>query len=788
MKKSLILLLLVTAVLNLWAQDAPTVTTDTRYARGATMAFGRASFKINNNNALSERGFCWSDTNSEPTVDDNKSTDYISNSGLIFKMTGLTPATKYYVRAYAKGKNGAIGYGNVIKIYTLPQGNITWDYDNGGSSDENNRINDAVGSCVNYWNNLTNITGLNLSVHYGAQTPTADCSYGGWMRIGPNASYQKTGTVMHEALHAIGVGTHGIWNNSDSPLRAGAGTGTWLGNRATEFIRFWDNSTTATINGDGTHAWPYCINGAHEDDGSENLYTANSLLAQALGEDGLPCSSARSFGSPHYAFDQEDTIKYYIKNEDESYGLFNSYLVETSDHKLQWQKLSATEATATDAAAWYITFTPNNQYYQFRNAATGYYITYTGSGTSGIFTKNTTPSDAQDFHLLRSRVDVTSSTGSTVCPERGYWILHPNNSTATPPALAAVANGKVSTSSFNIKNDAKSQRWLLLTAAQAANMENTGLTSAREAFTEKYNLFSELCNTPHAELQEGADNEFVQTLNTLSQTAANANSVTELTELTEQIQTAGMLYLTQVYATDLEKPFDLTFLLVNPTLASNANGWSLSAGGVWNYQEVEYYQQSVNVVQTVKSMPLGTYQATVQGFQRPGSYTNVYNDYVAGNNNIGARIYIDNVSKGSAKLMNIMSDRSKTSLHSDDKKMNDGTYIPNTMASAAAHFKKGYYNNKTEYYKATAGDLKIVISASDNTGNSYWTIFTNFGLYYLGPLTREEIENNLAGLAEIHSATTEAEIYNLNGMRVGHDASTLAPGIYLQNGRKFTIK
>jgi len=56
------------------------------------------------------------------------------------------------------------------------------------------------------------------------------------MRVGANASYQQPGTIMHEALHGIGVGTHGIWWNGE--MRSGGDRGDWLGGRVTEALRF----------------------------------------------------------------------------------------------------------------------------------------------------------------------------------------------------------------------------------------------------------------------------------------------------------------------------------------------------------------------------------------------------------------------------------------------------------------------------------------------------------------------------------------------------------------------
>ena len=46
--------------------------------------------------------------------------------------------------------------------------------------------------------------------------------------------------------------------------------------------------TRQHLTGDHIHFWPYGINGAHEDDGSDALYIIQSLIVQALGEDGLP--------------------------------------------------------------------------------------------------------------------------------------------------------------------------------------------------------------------------------------------------------------------------------------------------------------------------------------------------------------------------------------------------------------------------------------------------------------------------------------------------------------------
>lgn len=451
---------------------APEVITHGYVARGSTMALGRSTVNGVSTSNLLEQGFCWS-TSPNPTVLDNRSSKYHTQNGQIYLMENLEPSTIYYVRAYAISKSYAVGYGEVVKVITLPAGKVIWSYDNGADAAANARINAAVEDAVYYMNTWTSINGLHANVHYGSGTPTADCSYGGWMRVGPNASYQRTGTILHELGHAIGVGTHSVWNGGSTPMREGNGTGYWTGERATAAVRFFDNNTTSRLNGDGTHMWPYGVNGAHEDTGSAMLYISNTAIYQALGEDGLPPTGG--FCTPAYVFEQEDTIKYYIKSEHQNYGLYTSYLVQNEKGHLVWQTLTASEALANENAAWYITFNPVNCYYQLRNAATGAYMTYAATGANGIRTVVKAEAGAnENFHLMRSRIDVKIGSGNDAMNVRGYWIIHPENK-SNPATLVAASNGAVSTASFNLGNNVAIQRWLLLSGDEVTQFEGAYL-------------------------------------------------------------------------------------------------------------------------------------------------------------------------------------------------------------------------------------------------------------------------------------------------------------------------
>ena len=353
----------------------PTITyTDKRYARGSVMAFGRFTYNINGAE-LREAGFCYS-TEKNPTVLDQRSTRYVENNGRIYIMENMKPATVYYARPYVMTEGCQVAYGDEIKIVTLPKANISWSWNNGGSAEENARISEAMRHGIeDIWGKLMSTQGFHLSGNYGSGTPTADCSYGGWMRVGPNTSYQRTGTILHEAAHGVGVGTHGTWGTL-------LVNGSWTGPRANSVLQFWDNNTTARMSGDSQHMWPYGINGAHEDNGSDALYMIQTLIIQGMHEDGLSPTSG-CFALPAYTFEHDDEVKYYIKNESASFGLATSYLT-VEGGALKWREATSVDVADDDSFAWYLSFDPVTQYYSFRNAGTGQYITYSNSSFKTI--------------------------------------------------------------------------------------------------------------------------------------------------------------------------------------------------------------------------------------------------------------------------------------------------------------------------------------------------------------------------------------------------------------------
>lgn len=771
-----VLAMLAVMSLRVFAGDI-TVTTDKRFARGATMAFGRMTVTGSD---IRETGFCWAET-PEPTVDDNKTVKYLSKNGKIYWLQNLNPSTLYYMRAYAIGNDGTAHYGQVIRFYTIPMGRIEYTIRDGGPDDARNRIANATKSAIDWWNNLTSITGFSTSVGYEAGVNTADCSYGGCVRVGPNASYQRTGTILHELLHGVGVIPWADTEWSRHNLRAsvngdGYGTGAWLGDRVTEVVRFLENNNSARLNGDYQHLWPYGINGAHEDDGSEVLYIGNSLVCQALGEDGLQ-HTVSSFARPYHAFNHEEGRKYYIKNESVDCGLYDSYLMVAANGALAWKKMSAEEAAGNDSAAWTITFTPQNQYYQLKNVSTGRYMSYASPGPGGIATSAVAvPATAEDFQLMRGRNDIYA--GMARLSNRGYWIVHPE-SNWTPNCLQAAPGGATAAATFNISNSAESQRWLILSADDIDEVSTASVKGIKSEIENSISELERLVAVPHIENVAGLDADMATVVERAREVVGSSDDMAELESARDGLREAVGTFLNSVAAKSADEPFDLTYMMANPGFETT-DGWAVSP--VVNYSCGEFYSKAFDMNQVLAGMPAGTYSLRVKGFQRPGSASDVWAKYSAGQSKVTAFMYLGSAVK---RLSNICAGASGSRLGGSESAVGaPAMYIPNDMQSASIYFSKGMYENEVVYDNPNkGGSLKLGIRSA-SMPDKYWCIFDDFRLYFYG----KESSTSL-GIDDVDAgrACRSSGIYSLDGRLVGSDASAferLPKGIYIVNGMK----
>lgn len=778
---------LANAVLNFRIANSkgtvPTVVSEKRFTRGVSNIYARSKVSGVATSKILEQGYCWS-TENNPTVFDNRTTDYLESNGTVYKISGLTPATIYYIRAYAITTDYAVGYGDVLKVITIPRGGITYYYERNAPTEEvNNRIEAAVKSAVEAWNEQTSIQGFSTSVHYGATTATADCSYGGWMRIGPNVGNQQTGTVMHEMAHGVGVGTHSVWNATDSPMRSGEGTGYWLGERANEVVKFWKNDETAMLNGDKTHMWPYGVNGENEDDGSEVLYTANGQIVQALGEDGLP--PAGGFGTPAFSFDYAEGVKYYLKNEDEERGLLTSFLTTSEDGTLSWTEISTGEVTQHDEAAWTIMFNPATCYYQFRNVGTGQYLTYDDAKSMKFCTEEVaTPSDAQNLHLMRGRVDVT--IGNSPEAFRGYWIVRPEKA-LNPHTLGTMTKGRVLATSFDLKNTASAQRWLILSADEVNTLESTIAAENRQQLQSLLDAVKQLPSVPHKEISAGADAALAEAISSAETLLADAKSTSNtLFDGVEALRSSAVSFLAAATPVDAKQPFDVTFLL---------NSADLSDLSAWKDTPEETsdgcasFSSTFNFYQTATNLPAGTYAFTAQAFQRVGDAKTAYKNYVNGEAGITATIYAGTKSN-ELMAQGVGAQTEKRASKDTRVATSPSLYVPSNLASAVKYFADSLYTNKVVTKVATTGSSLTVGFRNNTEVTSGWCAFGYLGLKFYGTLSEDDATT---GIHQTQTATADEplNVYTLSGIRVRSNVKSLQglqPGLYIVNGKKTLVK
>lgn len=778
-KKFLMALVLacgISSTMPVFAADASVVTNKV-WLSGATHIFGRMTVS-GITSGIKSQGFCYSETHERPTIDDQTCTAYLSNNGNIYRLSDLTPSTVYYIRAYVQKTNGDVIYGDPVKAITRPKGGVSYGIRDGFPADALTRIQSASKQAIDLWNEYTGIKGLYVSIGYGADTPTADCSYGGWMRVGPNSSNQKTGTLLHEMLHAIGVGTHATWYGP-SFLRANSTSGYWLGTRTTRALRFWDNNPTEQLNGDGTHMWPYGINGAHEDAGTEVLYIGNSVLAEALGEDGLAPTNSQ-FAIPAYVFEQDDNAKYYIKNE--SYGLGAKFLSATSAGNLYWGEMTSEEALANDNAAWYVTFDPVTCYYSLKNVATGRYLSYYSTGSNGMRTKAVNaPTATEKFHFLPSSVEVATINGES---RSAYWLAYVNSNTAS--CLTAQNNKtQLSVENLSFAQNAGAQRWLLLNA-QEVSVLGESFRPALDKFNEKMVKWEALLQVPHTELTEGADAEFKAALEQLAEKTQGA-SADELDAVAIEAENAARTFLAKVQATDPKQPFDITFFVKNANLTST-DGWTANnstALPTINYSCGEFYERNLDMTQRLDYMPKGMYEMRVQGFQRPGAIGAVSSNYAGGQNDVNAFIYFTNV-RNKQLIYNIMQGAQDQKIGKGKESVVGVQYVPNDMESASAYFEKGLYENVYQFSQSAKKALTLGFKGT-NSASSNWTIFSNIRLYYYG------LQIPTTGIVDIKAEESvhNQGVYTLSGQLVRKNSDSLIglpSGIYIVDGKKIVVK
>ena len=455
---------------------APEVTrTVTVVPTGATEALMRANMSGSN---ILERGVCWSKEHN-PTVLNDRTTEYFYLNGNIYHITGLKPATVYYLRPYVMNNTYTVAYGDEVKIVTHPKGNCVGTWDNGAPTEAaNQRCITAINQTIEYFNEWTGIRGFTLSGHYGASTATADCSYGGWMRIGPNEGNQAIGTVIHETGHGVGVGTSSRW--WDSNYRTAEKY--WRGRETTTMYQFLENqlgNSNYFMKADDTHAWganatyDWFVNGADKDTHLPLQYIGGCVLLHSYFVDGLCPTSSHPNGVPSYTYNYDEDSVYYLMCKDPERGLDAGLLSMKESYTLKRAAISMClndQEEIPAEAAWKLEFDPSSCLYALRHVATGTYLSHALS-SSMQFKNLSSPTTNEQFQLIPDHTDVTLTNNGASITTHGYWMTWYNSENKAFTAHTTSATGYCTVGTFDASPDATLQQWIILTESQVRQLK-----------------------------------------------------------------------------------------------------------------------------------------------------------------------------------------------------------------------------------------------------------------------------------------------------------------------------
>lgn len=240
----------------------------------------------------------------------------------------------------------------------------------------------------------------------------------------------------------------------------------------------------------------------------------------------------------------------------------------------------------------------------------------------------------------------------------------------------------------------------------------------------------------YSETTSGATTTLTSSVAAADEAVNAATTAEAIAEQVTALKAAGKTFIGGVRS-DGAHPFDITFLITNPSFDNNdATGWTANpAPGFQSFTNCEYYfanTRTFDINQTLTGMPKGNYELKVQAFQRPGWFEAVYNAYKAGTNKVTSVIYIN---EGQTTIKNLVSEGATDAEHQwakgNDSHLEGGTeYFANSMQGAAAAFAAGHYWNSV--LTAVEGDLKFGFKTTSESVDGDWTIFDNFQLYYYG--------------------------------------------------------
>lgn len=252
----------------------------------------------------------------------------------------------------------------------------------------------------------------------------------------------------------------------------------------------------------------------------------------------------------------------------------------------------------------------------------------------------------------------------------------------------------------------------------------------------------------------------------------------------------------------LESPVDATIYLSNPGFNQREDvetAWSMDGFQVAfrganrpNFVAESYVGMDPSeaplhdMSQMVVGLPAGVYVLSCNGYYRYGE--NIHQVETEQIQN--AIMYVD---LNEVKLPNILRESFKAPGEGENRSdsLNTVTYqIPNSPDQAGNYFKSNLYPVNLVFATDGSIDLPIGVTKYEVLHQGEWVVVDNFRLTAYGNNTTVDAVNGVVdGIENVIEIPVERaadnRIFNMQGIQVKNPT---APGIYIRNGRKFTVK
>jgi uncharacterized Zn-binding protein involved in type VI secretion len=300
---------------------------------------------------------------------------------------------------------------------------------------------------------------------------------------------------------------------------------------------------------------------------------------------------------------------------------------------------------------------------------------------------------------------------------------------------------------------------------------NTALESVKQyetALDAYNNLMNVLTEYEEKATQEAKDNAN-KMLEDYAEVENYAYAGADLADIVSKLNgAAAKLKLPNIEGASDDTPVDLTGVIVNPTYVdANSDGWQGSVPSHANYNRtdmVEYWHATCNQYQTLYALPAGTYELTVNAYNRYNDNAQTDYDNLSKKDEVQTgQVYVTINGKEVAIPVRMISEGARadwTGLAGSTSTITlaDGTqaYTPNNMQGAGACFEDGdpvldengdpvidengnevktpksdelNYINRIVFELTEDTDVTIGIK---NSANNAWMIWDNWKLTYFG--------------------------------------------------------